>query len=99
MAVIVELRTESGEVLAAGGGDGALERLASAARESSPCLRWIDPYGDTVFNSTQSAALAAELREAAKELSGAARAAVERLIEMAQACADGVHVYLWCIGD
>jgi hypothetical protein len=73
VAVKVELRTESGEVLAVGGGDGALERLASAAPDSSPCLRWIDPYGDTVFNSAQSAALSTELREAAEDLSGSDR--------------------------
>ena len=95
----VELRTESGHVLSAGGGDGLIERLADAAPPSSPCLRWIDAYGETIFNAAQSQGLADELEAARLTLSGDDRRSAEQLLKLAQACADGTHLYVWCIGD
>ena len=99
MAVNVELRDESGCVLAQAGGDGLIEHLGEAAAPTSPCLRWIDPYGDTILNSAQSAALVGELRAARAAAADGERASLDRLIELAQACADGVDLYVWCIGD
>jgi hypothetical protein len=82
-----------------GGGDGTIERLHHAAPRTSPCLQWIDPYGDTIFNAAQSGALVAELQAAALTLSGDDRRSVEGLVELAQRCADGTHLYVWCVGD
>jgi hypothetical protein len=72
MAINVELRSEQGQVLGRAGGDGLLERLARPLDDvSSPCLRWLDLYGDTIFNALQARALV-------KELGGARRVPVAR---------------------
>ncbi len=95
----VELRNESGEVLAAAGGDGLLDRLAQAAGPSSACLRWIDPYGGTVFNTFQAQALADELDALRPTVDANEAASLEALLRVALECARGVHLYVWCIGD
>ena len=100
MAVNVELRGERfGEVVDRAGDDGLIERLAADAGDSSVCLRWIDPYGDTIFNRHQSVGLASELEEARAKIVGGEMDSLERLISLVRACADGVHLYVWCIGD
>jgi hypothetical protein len=81
------------------GGDGLIERLGRAAGSGSPCLRWIDPYGDTVFNQLQAAALVGELETARPGAPASDVESLDRLIELARACAEGVHLYVWCIGD
>jgi hypothetical protein len=59
-------------------------------------LRWVDPYGDTVFNRAQCEALDAELGIAVREHGVAALDDVRLL---AQRAANGVHLYLVFVGD
>jgi hypothetical protein len=98
VAVNVELREESGRVVERAGGDGLMERLRRAADSGSPCPRWIDPYGDTAFNHMQ-AALVRELETARPSAPASDVESFNRLIELARAGAEGVHLYVWCIGD
>ena len=64
------------------------------------CIRFIDPYGNTVFNPIQAKVMIDEwdrLKELFSEKD------VERLWTDVRSlivrCADEVHVYLWFIGD
>jgi hypothetical protein len=97
----IELRTEDGEVVEQIFDEGAVARVRPPLDDaSSTCLRFIDPYGDTVFNPLQAGPLVLELE--AKMDSVALtddRDRIGRLIELATKCASDVHVYLWFIGD
>ena len=97
----VELRTERGEVLQQVFDEGAIARVRPPEDDwSSACLRFVDPYGDTIFNPVQASVLSEELKTALR-LRGDAedRERIDRVIEVADRCAAGVHVYLWLIGD
>ena len=85
-------------MLRSAGDDGLVERLGASAPEASACLRWIDPYGNTIFNRAQASALAAEL-DARRSDALDCIVSLEDLIELARECAEGVHLYVWCIGD
>lgn len=97
----VELRTENGKVREQFFDEGAIGRVRPPIDEaSSACLRFIDPYGDTIFNPWQAGALRVELEEKVDAIADEDdRERVMRVIELAKRCADGVHVYLWFIGD
>ena len=67
---------------------------------ASACLRFVDPYGDTVFNPVQAAVLSAELHSVLKKVDAEDdRACLARVADIADRCAVGVHVQLWFIGD
>jgi hypothetical protein len=58
----VELRSEGGEVLARMCDGGAFERIRLSLDDaSSACLKFVEPYGNTIFNPLQAAALSVEL--------------------------------------
>lgn len=97
----VELRTAQGKVLQRVFDEGAIGRLSPALDDpSTHCLRFIDPYGDTVFNPVQAAVSSGELQTIAETASVAGdRERIEAVIELADLCATGVHVHLWFIGD
>jgi hypothetical protein len=89
--------SESGTVLAEFRLEGIDTRIVERAPDSSVCLRFIDPYGDTIFN--QLPALLDELRA----LHGGAaetdfRKNVERLIGFLEASIE-IHTYVRFIGD
>ena len=50
-------------VLAIAGGDGTVNALVASAEDSLVCWRFIDPYGDIIFNHLQASVLIAELDE------------------------------------
>ena len=64
------------------------------------CIRFIDPYGDTIFNSLQAKVMIGEwdrFKESFSEKDAETLwADVRNLIVR---CANEVHVYLWFIGD
>ncbi|MGE0308474.1 MAG: hypothetical protein AB7Q27_22260 [Acidimicrobiia bacterium] len=67
---------------------------------SSSTLRFVDPYGNTMFNHHQAAALSDELSlMVAQPMSDEDRDALHTVIELANTCAAGAHLYLWFIGD
>ena len=99
MALNVELRDERGEILLTVAGDGLLERLCQYAGDDghSDCLRWVDPYGVTMFNALQAWALANELGTMRPRVSGAEEAFLIEVLELTWRCVLGVRLYIWCI--
>lgn len=97
----IELRTARGEVLQQVFDEGAIARVRPPLDDSSSaCLRFIDPYGDTVFNPLQAAVLSEELNEAMRRRGKAEdHKHLSQVIEIADRCAAGVHVHLLFIGD
>lgn len=97
----VELRDEAGVTLdSAVGVEGLADVLPSADDSSSAVLRFIDPYGDTVINRLQARPLVAELQSRVHLLRDeTARDAVAAVADLVDRCADGVHLYVWFLGD
>ena len=96
MSLSVELRTESGEVLGQVGED----YLPDFENDEFPTIRFIDRYGDTIFNRLQMKAVLPELhklRERARN--DRERSVVAGIIRLAEKCAEDVHLYLVFIGD
>ena len=61
MAIDVEWQGENGEPILRYVGPPIDGRLGEAAPENSRCLRFLDAYGDTTFNSHQVPVLEREL--------------------------------------
>ena len=114
MAIVAELRNERGERIgrlpdpsggafdAAGDFDGLLP-LAEALwplAASYLLLRYVDPYGDTVFNQLQMDDLLRDI-DTAEHLasSDVERRGLDRLRVIAQRCRNSVHLYVWFVGD
>jgi hypothetical protein len=96
VAFTVQLRSENGDVL----DEFMLLRLPikdlpAPHDRTSPVLRFVDPYGDTILNAAPAAALVAELNEA----EALDQEQHQRLIQLASRCAGEVHEHLWFIGD
>ena len=102
MPLICKLETEQGEVLGEiNDRDNLLHRLLpDPDDETFHCLRFIDWYGDTVFNRPQAERVLVELdllqlranTVGEKEL-------LERIEHLARQCWNGVHLYLKFYGD
>lgn len=78
-----------------------LRRLLPAlADESFHCLRFIDPYQNTVFNQLQMERLRAELsRVREKAASREEQDLLARIDELARRCQAEAHLYLKFLGD
>ena len=103
MGIDLQWVTERGEVL-----DriydpyNAVTKILSAAPDfnGSICLRFIEPYGDTIFNRTQIAVLCEELRSVPdSSLEGEARGHKQNILELAKKAESEVHTYLKFYGD
>ncbi len=102
MGIDIALQTETGEILEqVFDSASVLERvLPSYDDVSFCCLRFIDPYGDTVFNQLQMELFLSELRrirEAAQ--SEEQRVFLDRIESLANQCKAGQHLYLKFYGD
>ncbi len=68
--------------------------------QSSQCLRFIDPYGDTVFNSLQMKPFIAEWEQVAnKAKTEEEKTLAERVKNLAERCRREPHLYLKFYGD
>ena len=83
--------------------EGVIASLAATRwphLSGTACLRFVDPWGDTVFNQSQLSVLLAELRIELADPGNSEHAGhllqVVRLVEGAQ---DQVHTYIKFIGD
>jgi hypothetical protein len=66
----------------------------------SPCLRFIDPYGDTTFNQLQLPVLIGELERAIEVATDPrVKSHGEALLELARKASSEVHTYLKFYGD
>src|SRR5438094_628611 len=91
--------TEQGQLLANFDTDGVDVRVVQRAPETSACLRFIDPYGDTIFNQAQLLALMFELehlRDVAAEQDF--RANIDRILSFLYASQEP-HVYIRFVCD
>jgi hypothetical protein len=102
----VELRTERGEIVRdlsdpSGGTFDAAGDFDRLLARSDRLLRYVDPYGNTMFNAFQAADLIGEVDEimTRSDLKPIERRGLTRLKVMAERCRDGVHLYVWFIGD
>jgi hypothetical protein len=73
---------------------------SAIASASTACLRFVDPYGDTVFNQAQLNEL---LRELEKQRAGITdlrvRRNLEELLAFLRPCVGQMHTYIKIIGD
>lgn len=64
------------------------------------CLRFVDPWGDTIFNQSQIPVLLAELRAVASaSTQPELRAHIEQLVGLVQQSTEQMHTYIKFIGD
>ena len=85
---VIDERDLVEQIVAAGGGG------------ASTCLRFIDPYGDTVFNSIQIPVFIAEVRAIPDaSLSIEAKRHREKIIALAEKTQSRGHTYLKFYGD
>jgi len=73
-----------------------LKRLDLSA---TVCLRYIDPFGDTIFNRLQSSTLLGELAGIRSHLDATEIALIDGVILLAKRVERGSHLYLAFIGD
>lgn len=67
---------------------------------TTACLRFIDPYGDTVFNQARLDQLLSELESRRAGITDLrVRRELDQLLAFLRPCADQVHTYIKIIGD
>jgi hypothetical protein len=67
---------------------------------TSNCMMFIDPYGDTTFNRPQMPILISELKQSIEKASNPeAKEHGKKLLEMARKVSEEVHLYLKLYGD
>ena len=68
--------------------------------ENSVCLRFIDPWGDTVFNQSQVPVLLVELEySAASQTDPELKSHLEKVCRLVARAKDQTHMYIKFIGD
>jgi hypothetical protein len=98
----IRLEDENGNVLDEfGDPKEILQRLLPALDdESFPCLRFVDPYGDTTFNQVQIPFLVQELQTLKlKATSDEEREMLARVQDLARRGCEGPHQYVKFYGD
>ena len=79
---------------------GSFARLLTASDLSkSVCLRFIDPYGHTIFNRGQAAVLLEELRLVRAAADSMAAAYIDNVLRFANTASRDPHHYVRFIGD
>jgi hypothetical protein len=99
MPIDVEWQDEFGRPLARYDGPLVGGGLSEAARPTSACLRFIDPYGNTVFNQWQLEVLRGELAEVAADVASSQRLVAMALLKFIDQARDHVQTYVKFIGD
>ena len=102
----VELRTERGETVRglddpSGGTFDAAGDFDRLLPRAEGLLRYVDFYGNTIFNAVQATDLLrdAELLALSGDVEPIEERGLQRLRVMAERCRDGAHLYIWFIGD
>jgi hypothetical protein len=93
----VEVRDERGEVLDRVHDTGQIAALAAEVAEDPwfACLRFVDPYGTTVFNAAQAGQFAIEITRRGDPDD----AALSLIVQLADQVAGEVNQFLWLLGD
>ena len=102
MSLVVGLRSGEGDLVddvVPPPGAGSFTALV-ADREEYPLLRWIDPYGDTVFSQLQMRGLIPELERLMRETTDDGHSEVIRsVLGLSERCAALPHYQLVFVGD
>ena len=100
MAINVEWQNERGEPLARYSGPWLRRGFCKAKSGGAVCLRFIDPYGNTIFNQGQIPVLEQELVTLSKAANDPELNPIyEGLIEFIRLNKGKPHLYLKFIGD
>ena len=108
MGITVELRDERGGLVrglpdpedGTFNAAGEYDRLIPFEDQSFRLLRYVNPHGDTVFNTLQMQDLLADLDQVdEREAQAIERRGLARLRVIAERCRDEPHLYVWFIGD
>lgn len=103
MPLAVQLQEEDGTVVDTLNGEpGVLDRLLPSEDDKTfICLRFVDPWGNTVFNKLQMIPVIEEIDRLLQQpkLTVIEREVLERLRSMATRCSERVHLYIKFIGD
>ncbi len=95
----LQCEDERGQVLARYDREGVPVEIVHHASSRSACLRFIDPYGDTVLNQLQLPVLIAELEEMARRpLSAELGGRLSKVVAFLTSC-KGVHQHVRFMGD
>jgi hypothetical protein len=79
---------------------GVLDRVLPIGDPRFPMLRYIDPYGNTIFNGEQMYPLLEEINRLAEEVSSEeGKGLLAQIRELAIHCRDHPHEFLRFIGD
>ncbi len=62
-------------------------------------LKYIDPYGDTIFNGLQAKDAVTEIERLRNNVSGAEVQTLDEIRDLAMKCAFGIHLFLKFYGD
>ena len=101
MGIDVQLRGERGDVVGeVGDGTMALSRAAQGALTETRLLRYLMPYGDTVFNQAQARDLADDIQGVVRERAGTPLVdLLTKVLPLVERLSSEVHLYLWFVGD
>ena len=101
MGLTIMLEGETGDEYESIDDFGLLETLlADYNNKSSYCLRFVDLYGDTIFNTLQMPDLINELEGLLdKADSDEKKKLIANIIRISKRCKDEVHLYIKFYGD
>jgi hypothetical protein len=101
MGIDAQLEDESGvKIQLCGDPKSYFARLLAGRDLSSTiCLRFIDPYGDTVFNRAQSTVLLEELQSLRGNADTDTRKYIDTAIKFARLASRKPHLYVRFVGD
>jgi hypothetical protein len=99
MPIDIEWQDENGRALARYEGPSLTPALLERADPSSICLRFIDPYGNAVFNQHQLPILIQEFESLGSRTRDGQRDVIEALVPFLRAARDKIHTYVKFIGD
>jgi hypothetical protein len=74
--------------------------IRSSPWSETSCLRFIDPYGDTVFNQRQIPVLVHELESSVVAVTDAViKQQISDVVRLLKKAEGHTHTYAWFIGD
>lgn len=101
MGIEVQLRRESGEVLATvSDPQMVLSRAASLVFDDTRLFKYMVPWGNAVFNHSQAADLQDDIRQLQAIHAGTPLGKIlDAMVPLVDRLAKETHVYLWFMGD
>ena len=101
MGIDVQLRSETGDVLdSVDDGQMILSRATRQAFAGTNLLRYLEPWGDAMFNQAQSGDLMADIRLIKETNPNTPLADLLSKVEpLVDRLSRETHTYLWFVGD